>query len=295
MRGQPLQVRRPQAIRPWQHVLEPLSGYISLAEQLWQRPMLAGAYNFGPEPTKRQRSATSCDSLATPTAPEKSYAGDGTEGQHEAAWLALEIAKARTTLGFSPRWSLADAVSRTLLWYRQQRDGAAARALCEADIDAYEAARAASEMTSRFAVLDTPLADLKVVERQQLSDTRGFLSRLFCAEELAAAGWRKPVAQINQTLTRRQGAELRGMHYQRPPHAEMKLVSLLARGRLGRCGRFAQRLTYLSAMACRRTLRRQRRAMLIPEGFAHGFQTLAENCELLYLHSVAYVPEAEAA
>jgi dTDP-4-dehydrorhamnose 3,5-epimerase len=147
-------------------------------------------------------------------------------------------------------------------------------------------------MTSRFAVLDTPLADLKVVERQQLSDTRGFLSRLFCAEELAAAGWVKPVAQINQTLTRRQGA-IRGMHYQRPPHAEMKLVACLQGAvwdvavdlRAGSPTFLHWHAEELSAA--------NRRAMLIPEGFAHGFQALADDCELLYLHSVAYVPEAE--
>ena len=142
--SQPLQVRRPQAIRPWQHVLEPLSGYISLAEQLWQRPMLAGAYNFGPESdeaaTVREVVGLARDAYGT----GQVVWGDGAEGQHEAAWLALEIGKARTTLGFSPRWSLADAISRTLLWYRRQRDGAAARALCEADIDAYEGARAES-------------------------------------------------------------------------------------------------------------------------------------------------------
>ena len=57
---------------------------------------------------------------------------------------------------------------------------------------------------SRFSILDTPIADLKIVERQQLGDSRGFLSRLFCADELAAAGWHKPIIQINQTLTQKQ-------------------------------------------------------------------------------------------
>jgi dTDP-4-dehydrorhamnose 3,5-epimerase len=145
---------------------------------------------------------------------------------------------------------------------------------------------------SRFAVLNTPLAALKVVERQQVGDTRGFLSRLFCADELAAAGWRKPVAQINQTLTRRQGT-VRGMHYQRPPHAEMKLVTCLHGAvfdvavdlRSGSPTFLRWHAEELSAA--------NRRALLIPEGFAHGFQTLAADCELVYLHSVPYVPEAE--
>ena len=71
-----------------------------------------------------------------------------------------------------------------------------------------------------------PLAGLKLLERQRMSDSRGFLARLFCADELAAAGWRQPVAQINHTFTARCGT-VRGMHYQQPPNAEMKLVTCI--------------------------------------------------------------------
>ena len=77
---------------------------------------------------------------------------------------------------------------------------------------------------NRFEIVDTPIAGLKVVERSRLADDRGFFSRMFCAEELRAAGWSKPIAQINQTLTRRVGA-VRGLHFQRPPHGEIKLVN----------------------------------------------------------------------
>ena len=146
---------------------------------------------------------------------------------------------------------------------------------------------------SRFSIFDTPLASLKIVERQQLGDSRGFLSRLFCAEELAAAGWGEPIAQINQTVTQKQGT-IRGMHFQRPPHAEMKLVTCL-RGAIwdvavdlrARSPTFLQwHAEELSAT--------NRRALLIPKGFAHGFQTLCDDCELLYLHSALYTPAAEA-
>ena len=146
---------------------------------------------------------------------------------------------------------------------------------------------------SRFTILDTPMADLKIVERQQLSDSRGFLSRLFCAEEIAAAGWHKPIAQINQTLTQMQGT-IRGVHFQRPPYAEMKLVSCL-RGavwdvvvdlRAGSPTFLQWHAEELSAA--------NHRALLIPEGFAHGFQALSADCELIYLHSRAYTPTAEA-
>lgn len=146
---------------------------------------------------------------------------------------------------------------------------------------------------SRFTITDTPLAGLKIVERQQLDDSRGFLSRLFCTAELATAGWNKPIAQINQTQTQKQGA-IRGMHYQKPPHAEMKLVTCLH----GAIWDVAIDLrhnsaTYLQWHAQELTADNHR-ALLIPEGFAHGFQTLTDNCELIYLHSRAYTPDAEA-
>jgi dTDP-4-dehydrorhamnose 3,5-epimerase len=146
---------------------------------------------------------------------------------------------------------------------------------------------------SRFTVLDTSIDDLKIVERQQLGDSRGFLARLFCVEELAAAGWHKPIIQINQTFTQKQGT-IRGMHFQRPPHAEMKLVTCL-RGaiwdvavdlRAGSPTFLQWHAEELSAA--------NHRALLIPEGFAHGFQTLCDDCELIYLHSRAYTPGAEA-
>jgi CDP-glucose 4,6-dehydratase len=140
----PLQIRRPQAIRPWQHVLEPVAGYIKLAEQLWQQPNLAGAYNFGPQ-THEAATVREVVQLA-----QSAYGmgqvswGDGTEGPHEAGWLALEIAKARTVLGVKPRWSLVESVQRTIHWYRQQHEGADVRAICEADISAYETASQSS-------------------------------------------------------------------------------------------------------------------------------------------------------
>ena len=79
---------------------------------------------------------------------------------------------------------------------------------------------------NRFTVADTTLSGLKVVTRHRLGDSRGFLSRVFCAEELAAAGWATPIAQINHTYSAAAGT-VRGMHFQNPPHAEIKLVSCI--------------------------------------------------------------------
>ena len=145
---------------------------------------------------------------------------------------------------------------------------------------------------NRFTIIETPINGLKIVNRTRRGDHRGFLARCFCAEELATAGWDKPVAQINHTLTQKPGT-VRGMHYQRAPHAEMKLVSCL-RGtvwdvavdlRPGSATFLQWHAVELSA--------HNLRALLIPEGFAHGFQTLTEDCELIYLHSAAYAPDAD--
>ena len=146
---------------------------------------------------------------------------------------------------------------------------------------------------NRFQIQNTAMPGLTVVTRSKLGDARGFLSRVFCAQELAAAGWHQPVAQINHTFTARAGA-LRGMHYQQVPHAEMKLVQCLQ----GEIWDVAVDLrpaspTYLQSHG-ERLSADNGRALLIPEGFAHGFQTLSPDCVLMYVHSAAYHAESEA-
>lgn len=146
---------------------------------------------------------------------------------------------------------------------------------------------------SRFSLSVLPLAGLVAVERHPLGDSRGFLARLFCAEALASAGWKRPIAQINHTYTAKRGT-VRGLHFQRPPNAEMKLVSCL-RGEVWDVAvdLRADSPTFLQWHAERLSAANSR-ALLIPEGFAHGFQALSDDVELLYCHSAAYAVESEA-
>lgn len=136
--GRTLEIRRPHAIRPWQHVLEPVAGYLTLAENLWLQPHLAGAYNFGPE---ADQAATVRDVVEIA---RESYGRglvhyqDGGDGPHEAGWLALDNAKSVHTLGAHPRWTLAESTSKTMSWYRAQHEGRQARELCHAQIDEFE-------------------------------------------------------------------------------------------------------------------------------------------------------------
>lgn len=136
--GQALAIRRPHAIRPWQHVLEPLAGYLRLAQKMDEMPALAGAYNFGPETSEAATVSIVVELARMAYGSGDVIFGDGSEGPHEAGWLALEVAKARQNLGVQPHWTLHEAVERTMKWYRQQHDGANARDLCEAEIAAYE-------------------------------------------------------------------------------------------------------------------------------------------------------------
>jgi dTDP-4-dehydrorhamnose 3,5-epimerase len=147
---------------------------------------------------------------------------------------------------------------------------------------------------ARFTLTPTRLAGLVLVERQRAQDARGFFSRFFCAQELAEAGFTLPIAQINHTLTSRKGA-VRGLHFQHPPHAEDKFISCL-RGEIldiavdlrhGSPTFLQWHAEVLSAA--------NSRSLLVPQGFAHGFQTLSDDCELIYLHSRPYAATAEAA
>ena len=137
----PIHIRRPNAIRPWQHVLEPLNGYLVLAEKLFENQFLAGAYNFGPQMSEVASVQEVADLANRIYGRGRTLLGDGTDGPHEAGILSLGISKASAVLGVSPRWDLLQTVQRTMDWYRHQRNGAVARALCDTDIAAFSSAQ----------------------------------------------------------------------------------------------------------------------------------------------------------
>lgn len=139
--GATLAVRQPMAVRPWQYLLEPLAAYLILAESLWRRATLAGAYNFGPDASSRVTVRELVDMARAAYGSGEVCCEDGAAGPHEADWLALDTAKAQGTLGIRPTLTLAQAVGRTVAWYRAQHEGADALTLCQSDIAAYEALR----------------------------------------------------------------------------------------------------------------------------------------------------------
>ena len=138
----------------------------------------------------------------------------------------------------------------------------------------------------------TPIEGLVLVESTPRRDERGYFTRLYCQDELGELVGQRQIVQINQSSTRTVGA-VRGMHYQREPHAEMKLVRCIK----GKVWDVAVDLragssTFLSWHAAELSAENAR-MMVIPEGFAHGFQVLEQDSELLYLHTAFYTPSAE--
>lgn len=147
-------------------------------------------------------------------------------------------------------------------------------------------------MSARFDILNTPLSGLRVLQRKPIGDNRGYLERLFCNDELQVLIPGKHIAQINHTLTENRGS-VRGMHFQHPPHAEIKFVSCLR----GEIFDVAVDLRHNSpTFLCWHAellSPDNHKTLIIPEGFAHGFQTLTDDCEMLYFHTAAFQPEAE--
>lgn len=145
---------------------------------------------------------------------------------------------------------------------------------------------------ARFEVVATPVDGVRVVQRAAIEDERGFLSRLFCAEEFSIHGMMTGIAQINHTLTRHRGM-VRGMHFQRAPHAEAKLIGCL-RGEVFDVAVDLRKDSPTFLHWFGQLLSPENRcSMYIPPGCAHGFQAMVDDCELVYLHSVAYAPTAE--
>jgi CDP-glucose 4,6-dehydratase len=138
--GQELVIRSPLATRPWQHVLEPVSGYLRLAQRLCEDGQtFDGAWNFGP-PLQDAKPVRWIVEQLCKGVPGASWRVDAAPQPHEAHMLSLDNAKARERLGWKPRWSIEEALARTLEWHLAWRKGADMQAHCLAQLRAYEAA-----------------------------------------------------------------------------------------------------------------------------------------------------------
>ena len=135
--GQPIHIRSPHAVRPWQHVLEPLSGYLLLAEKIFLAPASYDeAWNFGPRNEDVQSVRWIVERLAA-TMSQMKWSCDESQQLHEAGLLKLDSSKAQDRLGWTPRWNLAKALDETLRWHTAWRAGHDMQALTSEQIDTY--------------------------------------------------------------------------------------------------------------------------------------------------------------
>jgi CDP-glucose 4,6-dehydratase len=139
--GRPVEIRRPHSIRPWQHVLEPLSGYIRLAECLASEdgPAFAEGWNFGPPDEDCRPVSYIVNKLASSWGKGASWFLTDRSQPHEASFLKVDASKARARLGWNSRLRLDEALAWTTEWYRTQLDGKAAVSITDAQIERYEA------------------------------------------------------------------------------------------------------------------------------------------------------------
>jgi CDP-glucose 4,6-dehydratase len=136
--GAPVQIRNPVSIRPWQHVLESLSGYMMLAEALWaDGKAFAEAWNFGPRDDDTQPVEAIVQRMAGLWGAGARWELDAGAHPHEARYLKLDISKARAQLKWQPRWSLDDALGRIVAWHKAWLGGSNMRAHCLDDIQDY--------------------------------------------------------------------------------------------------------------------------------------------------------------
>jgi CDP-glucose 4,6-dehydratase len=129
-----LQVRRPQAVRPWQHVIEPLCAYLVLAERAWSDQTAGQAWNFGPQIHEAATVREVVGMAQAAFGQGQVQWGDGKDGPHEAGLLMLDTSLAKSELGVQSVFALKDAIGMTMRWYRDLQAGQSAAELCSRDI-----------------------------------------------------------------------------------------------------------------------------------------------------------------
>ena len=138
-RNQSVLIRNPNSIRPWQHVLAPLSGYLMLAESLFENAKtFAGAWNFGPNDEDAKSVHWIVEKMIKRWGGEAQWELDGKLHPHEANYLKLDNSKAKSLLGWRPLWGLDTALEQTIDWHKTWINGADVRAVCERQIKDYE-------------------------------------------------------------------------------------------------------------------------------------------------------------
>ena len=147
-------------------------------------------------------------------------------------------------------------------------------------------------MSQRFDFQKTSLEGLFKIDRKPITDSRGAFSRFFCIEEFKEVGFNHSIQQINHSITKQKGT-VRGLHFQYPPFSETKIVSCVKGSVFDVAVDLRQNSPTFLQWHAEILSNENQSTLFIPDGFAHGFQTLEDNCELLYLVSNIYAPDSE--
>lgn len=143
-------------------------------------------------------------------------------------------------------------------------------------------------------IQETSFQNLFVIEKAVLEDNRGYFERMYCNETLQGLGSKIDIKQINHSYTKRTGV-IRGLHFQKPPFAEKKIITCIKGEVLDVVVDVRYNSpTFLKYFSIKLSAENHK-SLLVPEGFAHGFQTLVNDCELIYFHTAYYNRDAEAA
>jgi len=139
---------------------------------------------------------------------------------------------------------------------------------------------------------ETKIRGLYIIEPELKVDKRGYFSRVFCKKEFAKIGLNFGIVQVNRSLNLKKGT-LRGMHFQKPPKAEDKIIQCIKGIVYDVAVDLRENSPTYGHWAAVELSEKNKRMFLVPKGFAHGFQTLTDNCEVLYFTSEFYSPEYE--
>ena len=133
-KGQPIEVRNPNSTRPYQHVLEPLAAYLQIVAEQWEHPELAGYYNVGPEEADCRTTGELVTLFCNEWGDGMTWHSHQENGPHEANFLKLDCSKLKRTFGWSPRWSVEQAVAKTVEWSKNWKNGGSVEACMEQQI-----------------------------------------------------------------------------------------------------------------------------------------------------------------
>lgn len=140
---------------------------------------------------------------------------------------------------------------------------------------------------NRFKFIKLPLEGLIKIKKLNLSDHRGNFTRLFSSKELKSIGWNKSIAQVNHTYTSQKGT-VRGLHYQKPPHSEIKIINCIKGAVWDVVVDLRKNSSTFLKWHAEKISEDNNCSLLVPKGFAHGFQCLTNNVNMIYFHSEEY-------